>query len=199
MRVAVVVSVFVLAACGGPARKEAVSAPVTREPFRSATIRQPALFVRVEVGAGPWDERRRASLPGEYEGALVEALNARAVPIRDVQVVPSRERLDRKVAVTRAREVGADHALVVEADVRVAEVVFCGDTRRPFRARTTVWRQRLVVLRANDGAMAFETDAPLEVPGLDPDCDTPRESRTRSAADQLSHAVDTLLARLLGR
>lgn len=200
MRVLMLAFAVLLAACGGATRgtapqSEKAAPPV---PFAPLALRQPALFVRVQLGPGQWSERQKASLPSEYEGALVEAMNARAVLARDVRLLASRDPLDRKAALTRAREVGADHAVLVETKVEQTEQTFCKGTRQAFRRLTTVWTQRLVALRASDGAVAFETLNPVEVMGFEPDCDAPRESRTRSPADQLAHAVEALVARLLG-
>jgi hypothetical protein len=194
MRVAVLL--LAVAAAGCAARTG--DPPRARERFEPKALRQPAVFVRVVLGSGSWSDRQRAVLPSEYEGALVEAMNARAVLVRDVQLIPPRDRLDRQAAVARAREVGADHALLVETAVAEEVAQFCEGTRQAFRRTTTVWKQRLTALRASDGAVAFETPSPVEVTGLEPDCDLPRESRPRSAAEQLGHAVETLLARMLG-
>lgn len=197
MRGLLLVLAILLAACAGPSREPTTTRPASA-PFKASAVRQPAVFVRVEIGSGQFSERQLESMPGEYEGTLLEALNARAVPAKDVRLLSSRERLDPKAAVARAREIGADHALLVEARVVQGETVFCREGRRPFRTTTTVWSQRLVVLRASDGAVAFETMNPVEVAAIDPDCEAPRESRRRSAAEHMSSAVEALLARLLG-
>lgn len=199
MRVLTLAFAVLLAACGGAAQERAPTAEkAARAPSTPIRLRQPAVFVRVQFGSGQWTERQKASLPAEYEGALVEAMNARAVLARDVRLLAARDPIDRNVALTRAREVGADHAVLVEAKIEQTEQVFCKGTRQAFRRVTTVWTQRLLALRASDGAVAFETLNPVEVMGFEPDCDAPRESRTRSPAEQLAHAVETLVARLLG-
>lgn len=199
MRALIVVFAVVLAACGGTTRDGASKREtIASRPFAPLTLRQPAVFVRVQLGYGQWSDRQKSSLPAEYEGALVEAMNARAVLARDVRLLAPRDALDRTVALTRAREVGADHAVLVEAKIEQTEREFCKGTRAAFRRLTTVWTQRLVAVRASDGAVAFETLNPVEVTGFEPDCDAPRESRTRSPADELAHAVETLVARLLG-
>jgi hypothetical protein len=205
MRALIVALTLATAACAGPSATSSpgpAAKPDTSaggsQPFKPSAVREPAIFVRVEIGAGQFSPRQVASLPAEYEGVLAEALNARAIPAKDVRLVSARDRIDAKAALARAREVGADHALLVEARVQQGETVFCRDGRRPFRAATTTWTQRLVVLRVTDGTRAFETANPVEVAAIDPDCDAPRDSRRRSPADHMSAAIDALLAKLLG-
>lgn len=195
----IVVFAIVLTACSSATRDTTSrDDTIAGTRFAPLTLRQPAVFVRVQLGPGQWSERQKSSLAAEYEGALVEAMNARAVLARDVRLLAPRDALDRQAALSRAREVGADHAVLVEAKIEQTEREFCKGTRGAFRRLTTVWTQRLVAVRASDGAVAFETLNPVEVTGFEPDCDAPRESRTRSPADELAHAVETLVARLLG-
>ncbi len=197
MRVPVAALALLVTACAHPSGGPTTATTGTGQAFKPSTVRQPAVFIRVEIGVGQFSERQVASFPQEYEGALVEALNARAIPARDVRLVSVRDKLDPKAALARAREVGADHVFLVNARVQQTDAVFCRDTRRPFRARTAVWSQRLVVLRTSDGARAFETLNPVEVQGVDPDCDAPKDSRPRSASEHITAAVEALLARLL--
>lgn len=201
MRLALVMLALLAAACAGRS-SEPTATPRPRAErgapgFKASALRQPAVFVRVETGAGQFNQRQVASWPAEYEGALLEALNARAVPARDARLVSARERLVAADALARAREVGADHVLLIDARVHQNEMAFCRDAR-PFRAVTTVWTQKVRVLRVSDGAVAFETKKPIDVPAVEPDCDAPRESNRRTPAEHLSAAVDALLKRLLG-
>lgn len=200
MRLAILALALLVAACAGPA-SEPTAKPRPRAdrkaPFKASALRQPAVFVRVEVGAGQVSQRQVTSLPAEYEGALLEGLNARAVPARDVRLVSPRERLVPADALARGREVGADHVLLVDARLHQTETAFCRDAR-PFRAVAAVWSQKLQVLRVSDGAVTFETKKPIDVPAVEPDCDTPRDSKRRSPAEHLSAAIDALLKRLLG-
>jgi hypothetical protein len=176
-------------------------APTRATDFRPIEIRQPAIFVRVSFGAGVFSERERRSLPAEYEGALLEALNTRAVLARDVRVVDAAQsKVDPASAVARAREVRADHAIVVEVRVSRGDVVFCRESRRPVRGPATVWSQEATVLRASDGAVRL-TLVPgphLDVADVDVDCENPRASQRRGAAETIGATVDKLLARLLG-
>src|SRR5437899_12203011 len=91
------------AACASARGVEPV--PIRAADFRPAQIRQPAFLVRLTF-AGHSD-REREALPVEYEGALLEGLNARAVLARDVQVVAGRNaKLDARAALARARAPG---------------------------------------------------------------------------------------------
>jgi hypothetical protein len=185
-------------ACGTVASHPASDAGAQRAApaFQANALRQPAVFIRVEI-AGRFSARQVTSWPAEYEGALLEGLNARAVPARDARLLTASERLVPAEALARAREVGADHALLVDARLHQAETAFCRSAR-PFRAAVMVWSQRVRVLRVSDGGVAFETTTPIDVPGVEANCDAPRESRRRTPAEHVSAAVDALLERLLG-
>src|SRR5437899_2862607 len=138
------------AACASARGVEPV--PIRAADFRPAQIRQPAFLVRLTF-AGQRSDREREALPVEYEGALLEGLNARAVLARDVQVVAGRNaKLDARAALERARALGADHAIVVDVRVSADEPIFCRGSRRPFRAPATVWSQSVQVLRTTGGS-----------------------------------------------
>jgi hypothetical protein len=165
--------------------------------FKPAEVRQPAVMLRVTFGPGNFAASDRAALATSYEGALLEALNARAVATRDVTRVQEGG-LDAKTALARAREVGADHAVLVDVRVEQAPTLFCRASRRPFRATATVWSQALEVLRASDGArrLAVEGQA-LAVTDVDAVCDDPGASRRRTGEETVGDAVNRLLTRLL--
>jgi hypothetical protein len=192
------VALLLLAACAGPSAPGARSGSFRAPDFAPAQIRRPAVFVRVALGPGPWSERERRDLAALYEGALLEALNARAVAAGDVRSGPDTPP-DEPAALARARAVGADHAILVAVRVDRGPRRFCLDGRRPFEATATVWRQQARVFRASDGAMrlAVEPDA-LTVSDVEADCDDPRASRRRSPDETVGEAVSRLLGRLLG-
>lgn len=177
------------AACATPA-----PAPAPAPDFRPVELRQPALFVRVTADA-QFAERERAGLPADYEGALLEALNQRAVLVRDVRVVTTLPAP--AAAAARARAVGADHAVLVDVQVERGLQIFCRGTRRAFRAPATVWNQAVEVYRASDGARRF-TLPPVAVADFAEDCQDPQQSRRRSADETIAEAVSRLLTRLLG-
>lgn len=192
-----VVLTVLLAACApfdtGPLPTRAVD-------FKSSEIRQPAVYVRLSFGAGEWDARERAALPGQYEGALLEGLNAKAVLAKDVQVVPERDTgFDGRSALTRARALGADHAILVDVQVTQGVATFCAETRRPLRGPAMVLQQEVEVLRASDGAARLRVVRPaLAVANVEIDCDKPREARMLTAEETLGAAVDKLLVRVFG-
>lgn len=197
----VVALAVVLAGCAGPSSESRPGSPdviASKARFDTRELRQPAVFVRVEVGRGELSDQEAAALSSEYEGLLLDGLNAKAVLTRDVTAVPARQKLDNAAALARAREVGADHALLVDVVVGRGNIAFCRGTRAAFTASTLAVVQRVVVLRASDGAVRWQPDQRLDATAVDPDCDNPRQSRTRSRTETLQAAVDRLLAQLLG-
>ncbi|MBI4637705.1 MAG: hypothetical protein HY727_15310 [Candidatus Rokubacteria bacterium] len=185
-------------ACAAPS---AGLMPSRAPDFKTSEIRRPALLVRVSFGPGEWSERERASLPPEYEGTLVEALNAKAVLARDVQLV-AREAgsFGGPTALARAREVGADHAVLVDVRVTRGDMVFCRESRRPFRATTTVWVQSVEVFRVADGGkrLTLPEGPALSAAELDADCDDPKRSTRRSTSETIGEAVQRLVRGLVG-
>src|SRR5207247_2188825 len=75
--------------CAPAGRGEAPSAPTARaNDFRAAQVRQAVVLVRVVVAStSELSERDRKDLPALYESALLEALDARAILVRDVRWV----------------------------------------------------------------------------------------------------------------
>lgn len=189
------------AACASPPRESgsAKSAPARARDFRSSDLRQPALFVRVVLATpGAFSDRDRSTLPAAYQGALLEGLNARAVLPRDAQLV-TEGKLDARVALARAREVGADHAVLVDVQVERGEPIFCREGRRPFRTAAETWAPALQVLRVSDGSTQLAlSGGALAMTDLEPDCDDPRASQRRSREETLTESVNRLLRRLLG-
>jgi|SRR5207302_3669216 len=186
------------AACVSPGGIE--PGPIRAADFGPAQVRQPAVVVRLAF-AGQLSEREREALPAEYEGALLEGLNMRAVLAKDVQILTRGDaKLDAQAALARARALGADHAIVVDVRVATGEAIFCRESRQPFRAPVTVWSQSVQVLRASDGAarLALSGDAGLTVTDLDADCDDPRASRRLATREAIASAVARLLTRVVG-
>src|SRR2546430_5744960 len=131
-RLAGAVVALAVAACAPMRGVEPV--PIRAADFRPAQIRQPALVVRLAF-EGQVSDREREVLPAEYEGALLEGLNTRAVLAKDVQVVAGRDaKLDARAALGRARALGADHAIVVDVRVTAGGAVCCRGRRAPVRA-----------------------------------------------------------------
>lgn len=192
------VALLLLAACASPSGPGARAGPFRAPDFAPDQIRRPAVFVRVTLGPGPWSERERRDLAAVYEGALLEALNARAVAAPDVGSGPDTPP-DEPAALARARAVGADHVILVTVRVDRGLRRFCLGGRRPFETTATVWRQQARVLRASDGAarLAVGPDA-VTVSDVEADCEDPRASRRRSPDETVGDAVSRLLGRLLG-
>jgi hypothetical protein len=197
MRRAVIAAVLVAVGCATPGAPP----PLMRAPdYAAGQIRHPALFVRVDDGAaaGPAE---RESLAARYESSLVEAFDERGVPLSDVQRVAAGTGLEHRRVLARAREVRADHAVIVELRLERRDAIFCRGGRRPFAAPTTVWAQGIQVLRVQDGAsrMAVPPGQGLDVTELDPDCANPRQSRLRDRAEMIGSAVELIAERILGR
>ena len=176
--------------------------PVRVADFKPEQIRQPVFFVRFEF-ASDFDAKERQAEIADYEGALLNGLNSRAVLAKDVVVLRERDaKLDAAAMLAKARLLGADHAVSVHVQaIRPAQPVFCDGTRRPFRAPATVWSQAVSVVRASDGATRVAVEAQsggLEVYDLDADCANPRESRRRTPTEALNDAVTRLLNRIVG-
>jgi len=187
------------AACAAPS--ETAPAPARASDFRPEQVRQPLVLVRLTLGPGEWEDRDRVTLPSEYQGVLLEALNARAVLAKEVQVRGEREgTLEARAALARARDLGADHVVLVEVRVSRTQQVFCRDGRRPFRATATLWAQSAEVMRARDGAarLVVTKDSSLDVLDVQVDCENPRESRQRSPSETIEAAVRRLLGRVVG-
>src|SRR5256884_4520459 len=131
-RLAAAVVALAVAACAPMRGVEPV--PISAADFRPAQIRQPALVVRLAFG-GQVSDREREVLPAEYEGALLEGLNTRAVLAKDVQVVAGRDaKLDARAALDRARALGADHAIVVDVRVTAGGALFFPESPPPLSA-----------------------------------------------------------------
>jgi hypothetical protein len=194
---AVALAVLAAGCASGGATTPERTTPTSASDFRPSQLRLAAVTVRVAIDANAdIPERERASLAGLYEGTLVEHLNARALVVRDVQLSTSREPLG--AAAARAREVGADHAIVVDVRIEPDVVRVCEATARALQGRATVFRQRATVVRASDGVVRSTTE--VTVPAVEADCDAQRPSaRARSAAATATSAVELLLARMLGR
>jgi hypothetical protein len=176
--------------------------PVRVADFKPEQLRRPVVVVRFTFTSGFEDREKQAQL-ADYEGALLEGLNARAVLAREVRILRERDpRLEPGAALAKARELGADHVVTVEVRaVRPAQPLFCAETRRPFRAQATVWTQQVSVLRASDGALRMAVPpvgGGLEVYDLDADCENPRESKRRTPAEAVNEAVMRLLNRVVG-
>ena len=189
-----------LTACAEPAaRREAI--PVRVSDFKASEMRQPVVFAQIRFGAGQYTNEERKSIEQELEGALLEELNSRAVLAKEVRVSVARGDAERDPgpAVARARELGADHAILAELRVSRGPQLFCQGTRKRFQANATRWEQAAEVVRASDGNVRLRIvpGSMLPVVDLDADCDNPRDSRRLTTAEALADAIKRLVTRLL--
>jgi hypothetical protein len=177
------------------------ASPTRASDFRPAQIRQAVVLVRVIVSpTSRVSERERRDLPALYESALLEALDARAILVRDIRSVDAAGSvtLDASAAAARAREMGVDHALVVTLRVEPAVVRVCEDTPRPLRGEAIVWRQQARVVRAADGGERVRAE--VTTLDVEAECDGPRPSAQRRGVQATTTAaVEQLLGKILAR
>ena len=197
---AIVALAGLLTACAETSpRREAI--PVRASDFRASEMRQPVVFAQIRFGPGEYSGEERKSMEQELEGALLEELNAHALLAKEVRVSVARGDAERDPgpALARARELGADHAVLAELRVSRGPQVFCQGTRKRFHANATRWEQTAEVVRASDGNVRLRV-APgsiLPVLDLDADCDNPRDSRRLTSGEAVADAVKRILTRLL--
>ena len=184
----------------GPQREPAAIATTRASDFRPAEVRQAVVLVRVVVAStSELSERDRKELPALYESALLEALDARAILVRDVRSVEARGGVpESAAAAARAREVGVDHALVVDLRVEPDVVRVCEETRRPIEGRATVWRQAARVVRAADGGERLRAE--VTTPDVEAECDGPQPTVQRRGMQAMTTAaVERLVAKIFAR
>lgn len=176
------------------------AAPVRSTDDRPLEFRQPALVIAITADAGAVGDRDRQNLPGAYENALLEALNAKAIAVRDVDRVVANRRPDGRAAVARAREIGADAAIIIKARIALETVIVCRETRRPLRGQALVVHQDVEVLRVSDGTTRLRiVDSPsLDANDVEIDCDQPRGARRGGVRAATEAAVAKLADRLFG-
>ncbi len=188
-------------------------AAVRHPAYRPAEIRRPALALQVTLdqtgfGEGEFTSQERLSLPEQFETRLIEGLNAQGIFPVDVALTANRayrkgsspfDALNRDQALARARSFGADVLLLVAMHLGRRDLIHCRETRRPFRARTTILAVTLEVLRVADGTrfLLEPPGADLTLTDVEAEC-APERSVRRLSADEMSDAaVPRILARLL--
>jgi hypothetical protein len=187
----VVLASLLLAGCagalGGPA-------PARAPGYSGKELRQPALTVHLAFGPGDFTKQERAELPEVYTTALLDALNAQAIVPVDVNVAAGT--LDRKAAVARARDLGADQALIVDATVGRGLRTYCRNSRRMFTTRVTELVARVDVVRAGDGQTRL-SEPEIGAIDFEEDCDAPKESRRLTGDELIAESVRKVLATAL--
>jgi hypothetical protein len=187
----------ILAACAEPAPTREVI-PTRAIDFRPSQIRQLVVFAQLRLD-GEYSDEEKKSMPEEFEGVLLEELNARAVLVKEVRVTLGAARRNPGPALARARELDADHAVVVDVRVSRRAQVFCQGTRRRFQAVATQWDQSAEVVRTSDGTVRYRI-APESMPpvlDLEADCDSPWDSRRITTTEGFTESVKRLAMRLL--
>ncbi len=192
---------LLVAGCTPGAQREPPAFPTARaSDFRPAEVRQAVVLVRVVVGStARLSERDRKELPALYESALLEALDARAILVRDVRSVEARGALPEPgTAAARAREVGVDHALLVSLRVEEDVVRVCEEARRPLQGQAIVWRQEARVLRAADGGERLRAE--VTTADVEAECEGPRPSvQRRGVQATTTAAVERLVGKIFAR
>src|SRR5260370_23785802 len=112
---AVVALALPAAACApGPSRAGERPGPMRVADFKPEQIRRPVFFVRFTFGSSFEDEEKRNEM-ADYEGALLDGLNTRAVLAQDVVFLRERDRkLDAPEILRRAHAPGPDPAPYLE-------------------------------------------------------------------------------------
>ncbi len=177
------------------------SSTALREPgFRATTIRRPALLVRVNV-ADDVGQRERARIPEDYQAAVVEGLDRLGILALDVAVAPSGrsqalDGIDRTSALTRAREAGAEHLVIVDARLSRGDLPHCKERGRRLVGPTTYWDAALEIDRVSDGKPLFVEPPGEELRAVDVelDCKTGRLIRRRSMDELINDSVGLVLA-----
>lgn len=172
-----------------------------REPgFRASTIRRPALLVRVSV-ADDLSPRDRVRIPEDYQAAVVEGLDRLGILALDVALAPSGrsralEGIDRASALTRAREAGAEHLVIVDARLARGDLRHCRESGRTLSGPTTYWDAALEIDRVSDSKPLLVEPAAEDLRAVDVelDCKTGRLIRRRSTEELINDSVGLILA-----
>jgi len=171
-----------------------------REPgFRASSIRRPALLVRVEV-AGDVSQRERARIPEDYQAAVIEGLDRMGIlPLDIATAAPGRgqalTRIDRGPALARARAVGADHLLIVDARLSRGDLRHCQQSGHALVGPTTYWDAGLEIDQVSDGKRLLVEPPAQDLRAVDVelDCKTGRLIRRRSMDELINDSVSLIL------
>jgi len=146
-------------------------------------------------------QRERARIPEDYQAAVVEGLDRLGILALDVAVAPSgRSRaldgIDRTSALTRAREAGAEHLVIVDARLSRGDLLHCKERGRRLVGPTTYWDAALEIDRVSDGKPLFVEPPGEELRAVDVelDCKTGRLIRRRSMDELINDSVGLVLA-----
>jgi len=213
MRALPIVLVVLLLAASGCATPELGAPGPWRDPaFRPSAVRRPAVYVqvsleRVGMGSGPFSAEERAGIPERYETAVQESLNGAGILPVDITLEARRaektndlplEGIKPAAALARAREIGADHLVIVDARLSRRDLPLCRQGARALVGTATYWETGLEVLRVSDGSRVL-----IEPPGaeqrvldLEVDCKQGRLIRRKAMDEMVEESVGKILAPL---
>jgi len=180
--------------------------PASREPgFRAASVRRPALLVRVSVPAG-LDQHDRDRISENYQAAVVEGLERLGILAVDMATVPGTssrplEGLDRTAALRRAREAGAEQLVIVDARLAKDTLTHCRRAGRAVSGSTTFWDVGLEIRRVAD-TQPLLVEPPTEdlrAVDVELDCKAGRLIRRKSMDELITDSVGLVLAPFASR
>ncbi len=180
--------------------------PASREPgFRAASVRRPALLVRVTVPP-ELDQRDRDRISENYQAAVVEGLERLGILAVDMATVPGTssrplEGLDRPAALRRAREAGAEQLVIVDARLAKDTLTHCRRAGRAVSGSTTFWDVGLEIRRVAD-TQPLLVEPPAEdfrAVDVELDCKTGRLIRRKSMDELITDSVGLVLAPFASR
>ena len=180
--------------------------PAFREPgFRAASVRRPALLVRVSVPA-ELGQRERDRISENYQAAVVEGLERLGILVMDMATVPGTssrplEGLDRPAVLARAREAGAEQLVIVDARLAKDNLTHCRQAGRATSGPTTFWDVGLEIRRVADSQpLLVEPPAgDLRAVDVELDCKTGRLVRRKSMDELIADSVGLVLAPFASR
>jgi hypothetical protein len=178
----------------------------SREPgFRAASVRRPALLVRVSV---PPELSKRESdrIVEDYQAAVLEGLERMGILVVDLATAPGSssrplEEIDRPAAIGRAREAGAEQLVIVDARLARDNLTHCKQMGRARSGPTTFWDVGVEIRRVSDTQpLLVEPPAEdLRAVDVELDCKTGRLIRRKSMDELISDSVGLALAPFASR
>lgn len=199
-----------LLAASGCATPELGPAGPWRDPaFRPSAVRQPAVYLQVSLeragmGSGPFSAEERAAIPERYETAVQEALNGAGILPVEITLEARRAEktndlplagLKPAAALARAREIGADHLVIVDARLSRRDLALCRQGGRALVGTATYWEAGLEVLRVSDGVRVLvePPGAEQRVLDLEVDCQQGRLIRRKAMDEMIEESANRTL------
>jgi hypothetical protein len=180
--------------------------PASREPgFRAASVRRPALLVRVSVPP-ELGQRERDRIVEDYQAAVLEGLERMGILVVDMATAPGSssrplQGIDRPAALGRAREAGAEQLVIVDARLARDNLTHCKQMGRARSGPTTFWDVGVEIRRVSDTQpLLVEPPAEdLRAVDVELDCKTGRLIRRKSMDELISDSVGLALAPFASR